>query len=331
MHVLRAYALGDVPAQRRVLTELGRASDATLTLPVWDVAVFARDLDGAEAIARILTDSTRSVDAQAAGHVTLAYLGLTRGRLRAARAELTRAAAADPVRALEYGTLLELAPFLEPPRHALEVAQHALDRLVPAAIPPSAQPTVYFSAHDGIHGPLRTYLLGLVSARLRDFAAADRYAATLARETGPPAAAGLPRDLGLEIRAEAAIEQGAPASALSMLRQTTGESWYEYHFASPFLAGSRQRYRRADLEAAHGDARQAIALFSAFEGFSGYALVYAGPSYLRRAELYERLGDRSAAASHYARFLTFWKDADPEFRPLLERARAGLARVEHAR
>jgi serine/threonine-protein kinase len=331
MRVLRAYALGDVPAQQRVLADLGHASDATLTLPVWDVAVFAGDLPGAETIARALTDPTRSVDAQAAGHVTLAYLALARGKVAAARAELARAAAKDSVRALEYGTLLELTPFLDPPRQMLETARRGLDRFVAADLPPSAHAAVYFSAHDGFHHLLRAYLLGLVSARLGDFAAAERQAAALAPETGPPAAAALPRDLALEIRAEAALGQHAPASALSMLRQTTGESWYEYHFSSPFLAGSRERFRRAGLEAAHGDAREAIALFSGFEGFSGYALIYAGPSHLRRAALYERLGDRLAAASHYAQFLKMWKDCDPEFRPQIDSARAGYERVSSAR
>jgi hypothetical protein len=114
------------------------------------------------------------------------------------------------------------------------------------------------------------------------------------------------------------------------LKQTTGESWYEYHFSSPFLASSRERYRRAALESDQGEALRAIALFGGFEGFSGYALIYAGPSHLRRAALYERLGDRAAAAAHYTRFLNLWKDADPEFRPLLDSARAGLARVGQA-
>jgi len=170
-----------------------------------------------------------------------------------------------------------------------------------------------------------------VSARLGDFSTAERYAASLRRETGSPTAATLARDLGLEVRAEIAIGQGAPAAARAVLKATAGESWYEYHFASPFLAGSRERYRLAELEAAQGDARRAIVLFSAFEGFSGYALIYAAPSHLRRAELYERLGDRSAAASHYAAFLTLWNDADPEFRPLLDRARASYQRVTSPR
>jgi tetratricopeptide (TPR) repeat protein len=265
------------------------------------------------------------------GHVTLAYLALARGKLAAARTELPRAAAVDSVRALEFGTLLELTPFLEPPRGVLERAQRALDRLAAAAVPPSAQPTVFFSAHDGIHPLFRAYLLGLVSARLGDVAAAERYAAAVTRETGPSGAGGLPRDLGLEIRAETAIAQGAPASALALLRQTADESWYEYHFASPFISSYRERYRRADLEAVHGDARRAIVLFGTFEGFAAWPLIYAAPSHLRRAALYERLGDRAAAASHYERFLTLWKDADPEFRPLLDSARAGYERATSSR
>ncbi len=205
MRVLRAYAVGDAAGQQRVQGELARARDDNLTLTVWDLAAFLGDWDGAEALARLLTDPARSGEVRANGHLTLAYLALARGKLGAARAEVGRAAAADSVRALEYGTLLELAPFATPRRSALETARRALERLDARAVPASAEPTVYFSAHDGIHGVLRGYLLGVVSARLGDAAAAERYAAELARETGPRAAVGLPRDFGLAIRAEVAV------------------------------------------------------------------------------------------------------------------------------
>jgi len=327
MRVLRAYAVGDAAGQQRVQGELARARDDNLTLTVWDLAAFLGDWDGAEALARLLTDPARSGEVRANGHLTLAYLALARGKLGAARAEVGRAAAADSVRALEYGTLLELAPFATPRRSALETARRALERLDARAVPASAEPTVYFSAHDGIHGVLRGYLLGVVSARLGDAAAAERYAAELARETGPRAAVGLPRDFGLAIRAEVAVADRSPVQALASLRQAGNEAWYEYYFASPFMAHSRERYVRAGLEAVQGDARRAIELFSGFEQYSPYDLMYAGPSHLRRAALYERLGDTRAAASHYARFVELWKDCDPEFRPLLEQARAGLARV----
>jgi hypothetical protein len=141
--------------------------------------------------------------------------------------------------------------------------------------------------------------------------------------------------LALEVRAELALAHGVPGTALALLRQRKGESWYEYHFASPFFSGSRARYLRAGLEAAaakgEDDVRRAITLFSAFEGYSAFDLIYAGPSHFRRAALYERLGDRAAAASHYARFLELWKSCDPEFRALLDSARAGYERTSSPR
>jgi tetratricopeptide (TPR) repeat protein len=122
----------------------------------------------------------------------------------------------------------------------------------------------------------------------------------------------------------------SPAQALAFLKQAGYEAWYEYYFASPFYSRARERYVRAGLEAVQGDPRRAIELFSGFEGYSAYDVMYAAPSHLRRAILYERLGDTRAAASHYARFLELWKDCDPELRPLVDQARAGLARVSAA-
>jgi serine/threonine protein kinase/tetratricopeptide (TPR) repeat protein len=324
MRALRAYASRDVAAQQRVQGDLARAPDAVLPLSIWDLAVYAHDLDGAEDVARLLADPGRSRDAQAAGHATLAYLALARGRLGAARLEMQRTAAVDSVRGLEFGTLLELAPFVSPRRGTLETARRALERLDAAAVPASTLPTVYFNAHDGMHGVLRAYLLGVVNARLGDMATAEQYAATLLGEKGPPTDVGLPRDLGLEVKAEVAIAQGSPGAALASLRQRVDQSWFECHFASPFFSGTRGRYLRAGLET---DVPQAAVLFSTFEGYAGYALAYAGPARLHRAALYERQGDRAAAARDYAWFLDRWKDCDREFTPLLDTARAGLARV----
>lgn len=331
MRVLRAYALGDVPAQQRVLPDLGRVSDGILPLAVWNVAVYVGDLDGAAVFAGALADPARSRDAQAVGHTTLAYLALAGGRLEGARAELRRTAASDSVRALEFGTLLELAPFVEPRRGTLEGARRALQRLDPGAVAASTLPSVSFNVHDGVHAVLRAYLLGVLGARLGDFAAAEKYAAALAATQGPRNAGELPRDLALEVRAEVATVRGKPGPARALLKQRRGESWYQYHFASPFLSGSRARYLQAGLEAAaaQGDdaVRRAVTLFSAFEGYSAFDLIYAGPARLRRAALYERLGDRQAAAADYARFLKLWTNCDPEFRPLLDSARAGYERA----
>jgi serine/threonine-protein kinase len=326
MRVLRAYATRDAAQQQRLQPDIARASDALFNIGIWDVAAYVGDLDGAVALTQVLADPSRSRDARAAGHTTLAYLALTRGKVDTARVEIQRAAAADSVRALEYGTLLELVPFLEPRRNVLAEARRKLERLDATAIPPSAMAVVFYNAHDGVHPILRSYLLGLVNVRLGDLTAAARDASTLSQMKGPPTAAALPRDLGLEIRAEIALAQGAPGTALALLRQRSGESWYEYHMASPVFAGSRARYLTAVLLAAQAkgteDIREAIRLFSSFESYSPFDIAYAAPARRQRAALYERLGDRTAAAADYAHFVELWKDCDAGLRTMVDSARA---------
>ena len=48
----------------------------------------------------------------------------------------------------------------------------------------------------------------------------------------------------------------------------------------------------------------------------------------RLGELYEARGDRDAAAKYYQRFVTLWKDADPELQPAVADVRQRLLRLE---
>jgi len=329
--VLRAYAVHDAAEQARLQSDIPRAGDGLMPLPLWDVSVYVSDFKGAELIARSLSDPGRSRDAQGAGHAMLAYLALTQGKRAQARTESERTTTVQHGRGLEYGTMLEVAPFLDMDRGRLEAARRALESWNAAAEPASELPSVFFNAHDGIHPLLRTYLLGVINARLGNFAAAEQAAAQLALQPAPPTGLWLPRDLSLEVRAEIALAQHSPAVALAALRERKDQAWYEYHFGSPAFSGARGRFLRATLEAAQAkseeELRHAVLLFSTFEGYSSYDLIYAGPARLKRAALYERLGDRQAAARDYARFVELWKDCDPEFRPLVDSTRARLMKL----
>ena len=55
------------------------------------------------------------------------------------------------------------------------------------------------------------------------------------------------------------------------------------------------------------------------------------PSQFRQAEIYERLGNRDEAATHYTRFLELWNTADPDFQRMADSARARLAQLSRAR
>ena len=49
--------------------------------------------------------------------------------------------------------------------------------------------------------------------------------------------------------------------------------------------------------------------------------------YKRLGELYEEQGNRTKAASYFAKFVELWKDADPELQPKVREARARLVRL----
>ncbi|MBK5098658.1 MAG: hypothetical protein JJE01_12800, partial [Gemmatimonadetes bacterium] len=54
-------------------------------------------------------------------------------------------------------------------------------------------------------------------------------------------------------------------------------------------------------------------------------------TYLRLAELYDERGDLEQAAGYYGRFIDLWEDADDEFQPKVERARARLEAIVRER
>jgi tetratricopeptide (TPR) repeat protein len=66
----------------------------------------------------------------------------------------------------------------------------------------------------------------------------------------------------------------------------------------------------------------------ALEVYESFWLPAWVPAFLRRAELSEELGRTAEARELYTVVTTVWADADPAFAPLLERARAGLARLD---
>jgi tetratricopeptide (TPR) repeat protein len=94
-----------------------------------------------------------------------------------------------------------------------------------------------------------------------------------------------------------------------------------------FGALGRERFLQGELLAARGQYDDALRWFASFPEPEGYDLIYLAPSHLRRAEIYDELGDRQRAASHYARFFALWADCDPALQPTVTRARHRLAEL----
>jgi eukaryotic-like serine/threonine-protein kinase len=144
-------------------------------------------------------------------------------------------------------------------------------------------------------------------------------AAQVARSGGPAIAVLRARYYGQAAPAYLALLQGDSADAVRRLEAIpdtlclVGGCFLERVLLARLLAARGEDRRAADMLdrwAAVGDARPLVVLAA-----------------LDRARLAERMGDRSKARERY-RFVTeVWRDPDPELRPHLSEARAGLARL----
>jgi tetratricopeptide (TPR) repeat protein len=179
--------------------------------------------------------------------------------------------------------------------------------------------------------PLRQYALGILSLRLRDSASAATAAARLQRLAASPAATTLVRDLDRGLRARLAWQEGRPADALRLLQALECRDSQADIALTPFATRASERFLRGELLASLGRDAEALPWFASLGTGSVTELPLRALSHLRQAELHERLGDRDQSAAHYAQFLALWRDADPEFQPLVDDARRRLARLTGSR
>jgi tetratricopeptide (TPR) repeat protein len=170
--------------------------------------------------------------------------------------------------------------------------------------------------------PLRHYLVGLLSLRLGDTLTAKGAGEELLRsEPGPEGE--WARSFGIALRAEALRARGEPAKALATLDSFPLALEHLRVFAH---YGIRERFVRGELLSALGRDQEAIAVYGSLT--NAYDLPFVALSHLRRATITARRGDRDAARFHYARFLRWYGEADPERQPLVTAAREALAQLE---
>ena len=89
-----------------------------------------------------------------------------------------------------------------------------------------------------------------------------------------------------------------------------------------------ERFLRATVLNALGDARGALAAYQCMSDVFIVDHAYLGPCALREAEIDESLGRRDEAIRRYRFFCRLWSTCDPDLRPVLEQARQRLARLE---
>jgi len=330
MRALRAFALGNQIEKARVVASLGRARALAVGIAFTDITVYARDIAGAQQIARLFSKLTRDPQGKALCHIVLAHLELARGRRAAAWSELDDAAPHVPAWALETRALAAALPFLRTPRRDLESLREELRRWDAAAVPRDRNQV--FAAHNDTHPVLRHYLLGLLDVRIEGSAAAEPHAEALDRmDALPEAAQALAADLALSLRAQAEHAAGRREEALALLEATRPERdvWYQLTIVSPFYARTLERYTRAELLRELGRHEEALGWYASIAERSPYELVYVAPAHLRQAEIHACLGREDEARHHRERFAELWKDCDPDLRGTLDAVKRRLEKAGH--
>ncbi|MFQ5751321.1 MAG: tol-pal system YbgF family protein, partial [bacterium] len=121
-----------------------------------------------------------------------------------------------------------------------------------------------------------------------------------------------------------AWQQGKPAKALAALEQ--GQIRYNPVIEFIFPEQALARYLRAELLAEMGHYQEALRWYAALVDGADFTapIRYLGPTYVRCAGIYEKLGNTDKAIEFYGRFVELWQDCDTELRPMVKDARQKL-------
>jgi TolB-like protein len=285
LSVVRALGMRDSAAVAEVTERFSATEDAAVALATWAAGVFAYHMPTALAASEELTAPHRSPEARRYGYALLAHLATSQGLPDQAEGWLAELAQLSPGMATEYRSVLALLPFELAPRERLRQLKSDLERLDPASVETSDNPSIIFTANDPLHDVFRAYLLGLVSAQLGDAADAERYAEQLDGTPAQPTDGTLPQDLALSVRADVARLDGRPEDALALLEGARLATWYAQTSNSTLFSQVRERFVRAELLAEVGRINEARRWYETIGQLSVFDLPYRIEADRRLAEM----------------------------------------------
>jgi tetratricopeptide (TPR) repeat protein len=318
MRALRAFTRGDSVEQRVIAGGLAGAGDVAAVVIFQDALLYAHNHDAARMLVPVVGRPSGIPSLDLARRRFLLDLPLVGGRWERDPAAPRAESPANDVWRIETQALLVSDPLYPVAPGRLAALRDSVERRVPYPAP------AITTTPGREHGPeLRAYLLGLLSVRLGDTAAAAMQLATLAG-VAEPERAEVARALAHALRAEMRRTAGDVAGALRELEQFPFvPTWQLAHW------GIRERFLRAELLHALGRDTEALPWYDSFTG--AYDMPWMAAAHLRSGEIHERLGDRDRAAFHYQRFVRLWNACDPALRPLVTQAGQALARLAAAR
>jgi hypothetical protein len=91
-----------------------------------------------------------------------------------------------------------------------------------------------------------------------------------------------------------------------VLEHGGSDVWFQYAVASPFFAGTFERFLRAELLAESGRLPEAIGWWSAIAQRTPFELPFLAPSLQRQATGWRKLGDPTRGAACDAKAALLW-------------------------
>ena len=322
LRFFRAFAAGSSSSQDSSLAELASRPPLTTWQTVWRLGVYPHDLNGAERAARVLVHNDLS-SARSLGNIGLMLIMLGRGRIRDAGAYGARV-----TQPLPWSSRVPSPQFIGLGFSTVDTGavKELRARLMDWKAPPSSAVSSTGVSYEQLRDHQRRYLIGLLSVRLGDTNAALAAARVLDTMTTIPDARGLPHMFATAIRADLALTRRKPAEALRLLEHSDAKVPIEV--SSPFGVEAYSGWLRAESLRLLNRDREALPWYASRVDLFVVELPYLGPSELRQAQIYERLGDKAHAKEHYNRFLRVWADADPVLQPLVLEARTHVSAID---
>ena len=118
----------------------------------------------------------------------------------------------------------------------------------------------------------------------------------------------LVQHLGRALHAEILRAKGDVAGALAVLEQGQHDVWFQYAVASPFYAGTFERFLRAELLEAAGRLPEALRWWASIAERIPFELPFLAPALRRQRAVWKELGDEERAAALETRERVLWGD-----------------------
>ena len=293
---------------------------------LWRIAVYGRNIAGAERLAKILTRPQQPAQIRAGGNSSALVLLLAEGRQREAYAEGAKLARRYPW-SQDVGLIpYQMLGFAVSDTSAVRRLRMRFDAWNPPPTSESELPSNPFM----VMGPqYKLYAAGLLSVALGETEKARDYARRLDQLERVPSALDLSRLFSVVVQASAERKDGHSVQALSLL-----ENWkcgVPIELGGVFGIESYYGWLRAELLRETGRIEEAVHWYDTRADLFTGELIYVAPAAFRTAEIQEQTGHIADALSRYRTFIRTWENADADLQHFVAHARARVKALEGSR